>query len=395
MAPSTPRFRLLRAAEGRRRGGHSAGGRSGRVTFSGLPCGQLGQELGDVRRAELRRDRGPGDRDHGVAVAGAHQVAAHRPQVLLQGLHEDRRRAGDAQLLGLAAEPAAGRAPEDERAPFARVDRPERVQGGGRVQADHEVELLGAQQVEVRRRVHAAVDVAAPGDLDRAVEARDRARGGDGVGELRRRRAVAAERDPGAGGVVAGRDPEAGVGRPSRSARPGAPARAAARWRSSRAAASRWRRSPGVKRCGRASVRSASAQEPGPIGGGQASSWKTAPPERSASAAGRPDASVIDSNVSPAECATMNHGGTPPASSAASIEPADVPTMISALAGSQPVSVASASRPPVSQAPPCTPPAPRTSPILTHSGYPGEPADRRRSHPPSVRIAGGPRRGCR
>ena len=70
------------------------------------------------------------------------------------------------------------------------------------------------------------------------------------------------------------------------------------------------------------------------------------------------------SNVSPAECATMNHGGTPAASSAPIIEPALVPTMRSAVAGSQPVSVASASSPPVSHAPPMTPPAPRTRPTL-------------------------------
>ena len=64
----------------------------------------------------------------------------------------------------------------------------------------------------------------------------------------------------------------------------------------------------------------------------------------------------------------MNHGGTPDATSAPIIEPADVPTIRSALAGSQPVSVASASRAPVSHAPPITPPAPSTSPTL------GEPA---------------------
>src|SRR2546423_10410019 len=58
----------------------------------------------------------------------------------------------------------------------------------------------------------------------------------------------------------------------------------------------------------------------------------------------------------------MNHGGTPDASSPPIIDPAEVPTMRSALAGSQPVSVARASRPPVSQAPPITPPAPSTSP---------------------------------
>ena len=48
----------------------------------------------------------------------------------------------------------------------------------------------------------------------------------------------------------------------------------------------------------------------------------------------------------------MNQGGTPAASSAPIIAPAEVPTIRSALAGSQPVSWASASSPPVSQAPP-------------------------------------------
>jgi hypothetical protein len=64
----------------------------------------------------------------------------------------------------------------------------------------------------------------------------------------------------------------------------------------------------------------------------------------------------------------MNHGGTPDASSAPIIEPAEVPTMRSALIGSQPVSVASASSPPVSQAPPITPPAPSTRPTFGDRG---------------------------
>src|SRR5438105_12436343 len=58
----------------------------------------------------------------------------------------------------------------------------------------------------------------------------------------------------------------------------------------------------------------------------------------------------------------MNHGGTPDTSRAPIIDPADVPTTLSALAGSHPVSVARASSPPVNQAPPITPPAPSTSP---------------------------------
>src|SRR6185437_4703915 len=120
----------------------------------------------------------------------------------------------------------------------------------------------------------------------------------------------------------------------------------------------------GVWRCGLAALRSASRIDPGPIGGSDRSSLNTAPPERSASADGRPSASVTPSKVSPAEWATMNQGGTPDAQSAPIIDPADVPTTWSALAGSQPVSRASASRPPVSHAPPSTPPAPSTSPTL-------------------------------
>ncbi len=60
----------------------------------------------------------------------------------------------------------------------------------------------------------------------------------------------------------------------------------------------------------------------------------------------------------------MNQGGTPHATRAPIIEPADVPTMYSALPGSQPVSLAIACSAPVIQAPPSVPPAPSTKPIL-------------------------------
>ncbi len=66
----------------------------------------------------------------------------------------------------------------------------------------------------------------------------------------------------------------------------------------------------------------------------------------------------------------MNQGGTPPATSAPIIEPAEVPTMNSALPGSHSVSFASALSPPVSHAPPSTPPAPSTNPTLTNSRFP-------------------------
>src|SRR2546421_1770796 len=105
-------------------------------------------------------------------------------------------------------------------------------------------------------------------------------------------------------------------------------------------------------------------QDPGPIGGSPPAYRNVAPAARSAVLAGRPALSTTPSKLRPAECATMNQGGTPDASSAPIIDPAEVPTMRSALAGSQPVSVASASSPPVSQAPPITPPAPSTRPTL-------------------------------
>src|SRR4051794_2955949 len=103
--------------------------------------------------------------------------------------------------------------------------------------------------------------------------------------------------------------------------------------------------------------------DPGP-NDGSAPKRKCAPASRSASACGRPSAPARPSNRSPAEWATMNHGGSPDASSAPIIDPAEVPTMFSALPGSQPDSAVSASSAPVSQAPPMTPPAPRTSPTL-------------------------------
>src|SRR4051812_39628200 len=108
-----------------------------------------------------------------------------------------------------------------------------------------------------------------------------------------------------------------------------------------------------------------SRHEPGPIGGRPLWRRNVAPAARSAVAAGRPSAPVSPSKESPFEWATMNHGGTPEASSAPIMLPADVPTTYSALAGSHPVCRAIASSPPVSQAPPMTPPAPSTRPTLT------------------------------
>ena len=104
--------------------------------------------------------------------------------------------------------------------------------------------------------------------------------------------------------------------------------------------------------------------DPGPITGNPRWSLKTAPAARSACAAGRPSGPFRPSNTSPREWATMNQGGIPDATSAPIIDPAEVPTMYSAPAGSHSVSRASASSAPVSQAPPRTPPAPSTNPTF-------------------------------
>ena len=72
-----------------------------------------------------------------------------------------------------------------------------------RVEADHEVEPATGHEVHVRDGADAAVHVAPAADLHRAVEARDRARGRDGVADVRARGAEPAERGAAAGLVVA------------------------------------------------------------------------------------------------------------------------------------------------------------------------------------------------
>src|SRR5215210_2304011 len=128
----------------------------------------------------------------------------------------------------------------------------------------------------------------------------------------------------------------------------------------------------GVCRSGFESAVKAMRSEPGPSRGRPRWILKEAPAARSASAAGRPSGPVSPSKTSPREWATMNQGGMPAAVSAPIIEPADVPTMNSALPGSHSVSFASALRPPVSHAPPSTPPAPSTNPTLTDSRFPSK-----------------------
>lgn len=60
--------------------------------------------------------------------------------------------------------------------------------------------------------------------------------------------------------------------------------------------------------------------------------------------------------------ATKSGGGKPARSSAADVEPAEVPTMVGAMRASQPSSSASAAITPAWNAVPARPPLPRTSP---------------------------------
>jgi len=76
---------------------------------------------------------------------------------------------------------------------------------------DHEVEPETEQEVQVRHRVQAAVDVGATVDHLGTVVTRDRAGGGHRLGHVRFRRTLAAEHDAVPGLVVAGDDPGVGV----------------------------------------------------------------------------------------------------------------------------------------------------------------------------------------
>ena len=137
-----------------------------------------------------------------MTAAATHQVGSHHVEVFPGRLDENHLRAAGAQLPGLAAQAASRCAPRDGRHALGRIPGLQRVQRGGGIEADHEVEPLAAQQVEVRVRVHAAVHVAATADLDRVVEAGDRARGGHGLRQLGGGRALAAERHAAPAGVV-------------------------------------------------------------------------------------------------------------------------------------------------------------------------------------------------
>src|SRR3712207_2088164 len=115
---------------------------------------------------------------------------------------------------------------------------------------------------------------------------------------------------------------------------------------------------------GRSSVDTAMRHDPGPSGGSARwSLYGMSPMPSSSTMPARSAASATSSPAPPLEYAASREGSIPAAVSAPMTDPADVPLMTSADVGLQPVSDSSASRAPMSQEPPTTPPAPSTSPI--------------------------------
>src|SRR3954468_1293633 len=126
----------------------------------GIPRRQVLEQLAVTRLAQLLSDGANRRLDHRVAVAPAHQIRAHHLEVLGRRLNQHDADALRAQLLRLAAEAAAARAARGGGDPLRRVPRERRMQRARGVEADDEVELLVAEDVEVRGGPEAAVDVA-------------------------------------------------------------------------------------------------------------------------------------------------------------------------------------------------------------------------------------------
>src|SRR5204863_6458437 len=95
----------------------------------------------------------------------AHQVATHQRQVRSHGLNQHHAGALCPQLARLVTQSSTGPLANGIGDPVKWVACRARLEGGGRVQADDQVEPLVHEQVEVGCRVHPAVDVAATIDL--------------------------------------------------------------------------------------------------------------------------------------------------------------------------------------------------------------------------------------
>ena len=138
----------------------------GAAELARVARGQVGEELAVRGLVELLGDGAAGDLDHLVSAAGGSSGWGPSPRGRRRsaGSGRPRCRAARSFLASLPSRRPEARSHRQVE-PLARVERPDRVQGGGRVEADDEVEVLVAEQVEVRGRVDAAVDVAAPADL--------------------------------------------------------------------------------------------------------------------------------------------------------------------------------------------------------------------------------------
>jgi hypothetical protein len=193
-----------------------------------LAAGEARQQLAGLVITQLRAHGVDGGFDDLLAPGGAHHVAAHRGAVGLGGLDQHDLAVEALDLARLVGEPAAVGVATEGAEPVPRIERGEAaewaatprappaglVEAGARrerVEADDEVEPAAGEQVQIGGGADASVDVAPRADPDRAVEARNRAGGGDGVGDLGVGRIEAAERDAAAGAVVAGDGPVVGV----------------------------------------------------------------------------------------------------------------------------------------------------------------------------------------
>ena len=217
-------------------------------------------------------------------------------------------------------------------------------------------------------RVGAAVDVAAPVDADRHEEPGDGARGGDRGAERRRRRRARTRCD--------GRRPGApptihscldGHAEPPHSSSTRSPIER----RVDRAG----RQQPGE---GDAGLRAERRQRPQQhrVGRARHPAGGRRPLEAVAGPHPRQRRAPSAESGAPVAAACRSAGDRPARSVVPAIEPADVPTMTSAVRASHPVDSARAASTPACHAPPATPPAPRTRPTRTPTNLRWRRADR-------------------
>ena len=150
-----------------RRDGGGAHGLSGRRRGAALTAQPLASPTSRRRRRPRRLSvrsvlaRAAIDHLGGPPVAG-HHVVPHRGEVREPRLEHEHARAGRPQRSDLDGELRGRAATPGRDDPIAQTAAGEPGARGHRVQADHRVEAGIGEQVEVRVRVDAAVDVPAP-----------------------------------------------------------------------------------------------------------------------------------------------------------------------------------------------------------------------------------------